>query len=314
MAHHTLKASPQTVRAGVFSAEFPPVLHIASGDTVSVQCVSGRAPVLPPPDSGLTIPPELTAIIEANAGLKSGHLLTGPIAIEGAEPGDTLEIRIESIEPGADWGYNMIAPLAGTLPEDFPDFHLMHIPVDQARRTCRMPWGTELPLQPFFGVMGVAPPPRFGVIASKEPRIHGGNMDNKELQAGSTLFLPVHVPGANFSVGDGHGIQGDGEVNLTALETALSGTFRFTVRKDMKLNNPRAETATHWITHGFDPDLDDAAKEALRDMIRLIAAKTGLTREDAYMLCSLKGDLHITQTVDGNKGVHCMMEKALIGG
>ena len=127
-------------------------------------------------------------------------------------------------------------------------------------------------------------------------------------------LLPVFAEGGLFSTGDGHGVQGDGEVNLTALETSLSGTFRFTVRKDMKLNNPRAETATHWITHGFDQDLDDAAKEALRDMIRLISAKTGLSAADAYMLCSLKGDLHVTQTVDGNKGIHCMMEKKLIGG
>ncbi|RVT98913.1 amidase [Rhodovarius crocodyli] len=312
MAHHTLKASPQTVRAGVFSAEFPPVLHIASGDTVAVQCVSGRAAVLPPPDSGLTIPPELTAIIEANAGLKSGHLLTGPIAIDGAEPGDTLEIRIDSIEPGADWGYNMIAPLAGTLPEDFPDFHLMHIPVDQARRTCRMPWGTELPLAPFFGVMGVAPPPRFGVIASKEPRIHGGNMDNKELQAGSTLFLPVHVPGANFSVGDGHGIQGDGEVCVTALEMCLDGRFAFILHKGQKLEVPRAETPTHYISMGMNEDLDQAMKQALREMIAFICARTNLSREQAYSFCSMAVDFHVTQTVNGEKGVHGMLKKGLL--
>jgi acetamidase/formamidase len=312
MAHHVLKASPQTVRAGVFSAEFPPVLTIASGDTVAVQCVSGRTPVLPPPDSGLTIPPELTAIIEANAGLKSGHLLTGPIAIEGAEPGDTLEIRIDSIEPGADWGYNMIAPLAGTLPEDFPDFHLMHIPVDQARRTCRMPWGTELPLQPFFGVMGVAPPPRFGVIASKEPRIHGGNMDNKELQAGSTLFLPVHVPGANFSVGDGHGIQGDGEVCVTALEMCLDGRFTFILHKGQKLEVPRAETPTHYISMGMNEDLDQAMKQALREMIAFICARTNLSREQAYGFCSMAVDFHVTQTVNGEKGVHGMLKKGLL--
>ena len=151
--------------------------------------------------------------------------------IAGAMPGDTLEIRIEKIVPGADWGYNMIRPLAGTLPEDFHETTLMHIPVDTGRGVCTLPWGTELDLAPFFGVMGVAPPPEFGTIASKEPRIHGGNLDNKEMTAGSTLFLPVWVPGANFSVGDGHGVQGDGEVCVTALEMCLTGTFTFILHK-----------------------------------------------------------------------------------
>ena len=128
--------------------------------------------------------------------------------------------------------------------------------------------------------------------------MHGGNMDNKELTAGSTLFLPVWVPGANFSVGDGHGVQGDGEVNLTALETCLTGTFRFTVRKDMKLNNPRGETPTHWITHGFDPDLDDAAKEALRDMIRLIRGKTGRVLGDFVALATVVKGLVLTYGTD----------------
>ena len=177
-----------------------------------------------------------------------------------------------------------------------------------------MPWGTEIPLKPFFGIMGVAPPPEWGQCSSIEPRAFGGNIDNKHFNVGTKVYLPVFADGALFSTGDGHGVQGDGEVNLTALETSLSGTFRFTVRKDMKIAMPRAETETHWITHGFDSDLDDAAKEALRDMIRLITAKTGIKPEDAYMLCSLAGDLHVTQTVDGNKGIHCMMRKELIGG
>ncbi len=312
MAHHSLRAAPETVRAGVFSAEFPAVLHIASGDTVQVQCVSGRAPVLPPPGSGMAVPPELTAIIAANPVMRSGHILTGPIAIAGAEPGDTLEVRINAIEPGADWGYNMITPLAGTLPEDFHDFHLMHIPVDRARRSCRMPWGTELPLAPFFGVMGVAPPPAFGMITSKEPRIHGGNLDNKELQAGSTLFLPVHVPGANFSVGDGHGVQGDGEVCVTALEMCLDGNLTFILHKGEKLAMPRAETPTHYISMGMNEDLDQAMKQALREMIGFITSRSNLSREQAYGFCSMAVDFHVTQSVNGEKGVHGMLKKGLL--
>ena len=231
MAQHQLRASPQTVRIGVFDATFPPVMTINSGDTVVVQCVSGRDEVMPPESAGFTVPPELSAIIAANPAIRAGHIVTGPIAIAGAEPGDMLEIRIEKIEPGADWGYNVIRPLAGTLPEDFHEMVLSHIPVDRERRVCSLPWGTELELAPFFGVMGVAPPPAFGTIASKEPRIHGGNMDNKELGAGSVLYLPVWVPGANFSVGDGHGVQGDGEVCVTALEMCLTGTFTFVLHK-----------------------------------------------------------------------------------
>ena len=242
------------------------------------------------------------------------HILTGPVYVEGAERGDALAVEVLDIKFRTNWGWNVQRPLAGTLPEDFPFFRLTHIPIDSNRGVCTMPWGLEIELKPFFGIMGTAPPPEWGQCSSIEPRAFGGNIDNKHFQVGTTVYLPVFAEGGLFSTGDGHGVQGDGEVNLTAFETSLSGTFRFTVRKDMKLNNPRAETATHWITHGFDHDLDDAAKEALRDMIRLICAKTHLSAADAYMLCSLQADLHVTQTVDGHKGIHCMIAKKVIGG
>jgi acetamidase/formamidase len=277
-----------------------------------VQCVSGRESVMPPADAPFTIPPELSAILAANPGVQAGHIVTGPIAIAGAMPGDTLEIRIEKIVPGADWGYNLIRPLAGTLPEDFHETTLMHIPVDTSRGVCSLPWGTELNLAPFFGVMGVAPPPEFGTIASKEPRIHGGNLDNKEMTAGSTLFLPVWVPGANFSVGDGHGVQGDGEVCVTALEMCLTGTFSFILHKGMALKMPRAETPTHFISMGLNEDLDQAMKQALREMIAFICSRTNLSREQAYSFCSLAVDFHVTQTVNGEKGVHGLLKKGLL--
>ncbi len=312
MAFHTLRAAPDTVRLGVFDAAFPAVYHVESGDTVEVQCVSGRDEVLPAADTGLESPPELLAILAANPESKAGHIVTGPIAVAGAMPGDTLEIRIDKIEPGANWGYNLIRPLAGTLPEDFHEFTLMHIPVDRDRRTCSLPWGTELELAPFFGVMGVAPPPAFGRIASKEPRIHGGNLDNKELTAGSTLFLPVWVPGANFSVGDGHGVQGDGEVCVTALEMCLTGTFTFVLHKNTGQVQPRAETPTHYITMGMNEDLDQAMKQALREMIAFICQRSNLSREQAYSFCSLAVDFHVTQTVNGEKGVHGMLKKGLL--
>jgi acetamidase/formamidase len=315
MTQHSLSATPHTVRMGQFDATFPPVLTIRSGDTVAVECVSGRPAVLPPAGSPLIVPDALTAILAANPNPPPGHIVTGPIAIEGAEPGDTLEIRIDAIEPGANWGYNLIRPLAGTLPEDFHETVLMHIPVDRERLTCTLPWGTELALAPFFGVMGVAPPPAMGTLASKEPRLHGGNLDNKELRAGSTLFLPVWVPGACFSVGDGHGVQGDGEVCVTALEMCLNGTFTFVLHKKAAagpLLYPRAETPTHFISMGMHEDMDQAMKTALREMIAFICTRTNLSREQAYQFCSLAVDFHVTQSVNGEKGVHGMLRKGVL--
>jgi acetamidase/formamidase len=160
--------------------------------------------------------------------------------------------------------------------------------------------------------MGCAPPPAWGMISSIQPRAHGGNMDNKELIAGTTLYLPIFVDGAQFSAGDGHGCQGDGEVCVTAIETALSGTFKLTVRDDMSLDLPRAENKDAFITMAFDEDLDDAAKEALRQMIALIVARTNLNRAQAYALCSLAADLRVTQIVNGNKGIHVILPKSAL--
>jgi acetamidase/formamidase len=317
MTRHHLAPTPETVRVGMFSAAFPPVLTIASGDTVVIECVSGRQEVLPPPELGLTVPPALRRIIDARLPSLGGHILTGPVAVIGATPGDMLEVRIEQIELGADWGYNVIRPLAGTLPEDFHATVLTHLPVDRQRNVCRLPWGVELALAPFFGVMGVAPPAEFGVISSKEPRIHAGNLDNKELTAGSTLFLPIWVAGGLFSAGDGHGVQGDGEVCVTALEMCLTGTFTLILHKGGGMRSPllvqpRAETPTHFITMGLNEDLDQAMKQALREMIAFICARTNLSREQAYMACSLAVDFHVTQTVNGEKGIHGMLRKGVL--
>ena len=312
MATHRIDASPETIRWGIFDAAFPPVLTVNSGDTVVLECLSGTPDMLPTADRGFTIPPALRAIHKANPPRMAGHILTGPVAIAGAEPGDTLEVRIDKIDLGADWGYCGFRPLAGTLPEDFPERWVSHIAVNQAARTCALPWGPELALSPFFGVMGVAPPPNYGAISTKEPREHGGNLDNKELGAGSTLFLPVWVAGANFSAGDGHGVQGDGEVCINALETCLTGTFTFVLHKGERLRYPRGETATHFISMGMNEDLDLAMKQALREMIAFICARTNLSREQAYATCSLAVDFRVTQTVNGEKGVHGMLRKGLL--
>jgi acetamidase/formamidase len=307
MAEHLLKSNPETVHWGYFDASLKPVLTIASGDRVTVETVSGAPEVMP--KRGFKLPPELEEIHRTVPRKLPGHLLTGPIAVEGAQPGHVLEIAIEDIKLRQDWGYNAIRPLAGALPDDFTEVRIVHIPCDLEKGVGRLSWGAEVPLRPFFGVMGVAPPPAWGMISSLPPRKHGGNMDNKELVAGSRVFLPVHVPGGLLSVGDGHGAQGDGEVCVTAIETALTGKFQITLRKDMTLEWPRAETDTHVITMAFYPDLDVAARSALRQMIALLGERRGLSREDAYMLCSLAADLRITQFVNGNNGVHVMLEQ-----
>ena len=200
----------------------------------------------------------------------------------------------------------------GTLPEEFDAPHIIHPSIDRARGVCRLPWGKELTLDPFFGVVATAPPPHWGRCSSMQPRKFGGNMDNKELRAGTTLYLPVFNDGALFYAGDGHGVQGDGEVCVTALETSLAGTFRLTVRKDLGYTQPFAEGPTHLISIGLDEDLDEAARQAVREMIAHVCRRTPLKDHEAYMLCSLAGDLHVTQTVDGVKGFHMMLAKSCL--
>ena len=311
MSAKTLSASPQTCHWGYFDSTLPPALTVTSGEEVVMRSVSGTPMNLPP--EGFHIPPELLDIHAAGLPAVPGHILTGPVAVEGAKPGDVLQVDILDVSVRQDWGYNYIGPLKGTLPQDFPDLHHTIIPLDVERGIAQMPWGLELPLAPFFGVMGVAPPPAWGRISTIEPRMHGGNIDNKELVAGTTLYLPVNVEGALFSCGDGHGAQGDGEVCVTAIETALEGRFRLTVLKDSALTYPQAETPTHYITMGMAPDLEVCVEMALRDMITLITQRAGISREQAYMLCSLAGDLCITQTVNREKGVHMMISKDLLG-
>jgi len=315
MATHRVPATPETVRWGTFDAATPPVPAINSGDRVVLECVSGSHDTLPPPGSEFAIPPALSAI-HAKVPRGPGHIITGPIAVAGAEPGDMLAVKVEAIEYGAAWGFCGFRPLGGTLPEDFTERFLTFIPVDRAAGTCRLPYGVELKLAPFFGVMGVAPRPSYGTISTVQPREHGGNLDNKELGVGATLYLPVWAPGALFSAGDGHGVQGDGEVCINALEMCLTGTFTLTLHKKTGeaplLTYPRAETATHFITMGMNEDLDMAMKRALREMIAFICGRTNLSREQAYQFCSLAVDFHVTQSVNGEKGVHGLLRKGLL--
>jgi acetamidase/formamidase len=309
MTAHRLDVSPDTVHWGFFDAKLSPLLTVDSGDTVTISTVSGSREQLPPEGSPFPLPKPL-ADIHARIEPRHGpHICTGPVAVRGAKAGQVLEVRIDTIDLHYGWGYNMFRPLAGALPDDFQERRIIHIPLDRERMTGRLPWGIDVPLKPFFGIMAVAPPPQWGPITTIPPRRNGGNMDNKELVAGTTLFLPVHVDGALFSVGDGHAAQGDGEVNVNAIETGLVGTFRLQVRDDMRLEWPMAETPTHVITMAFDPDLDTAVTIALRNMLDLIVQRTTLTREEAYSLCSIVADLRVTQVVNQAKGIHIMLDR-----
>jgi acetamidase/formamidase len=306
--NHRLDPNVGTVHWGYFDAQLPARLEVESGDTVVVNTVSGW-PDVAPDEPYAPAHREIVARLKPQPG---PHILTGPIAVRGAVPGDALEVRVKAIELTADWGWNVIRPLRGTLPEDFPNAEKRVIPIDREAMTARLPWGPTVPLRPFFGILATAPRPEYGRISSVEPREFGGNIDCKEFVPGTSLFLPVFVPGAKFSAGDGHAVQGDGEVCLTALETCLRGTFELVLHKGMTLAMPRAITPTHYIALGLNEDLDDAAKQALREMIAWLVAMKGWTRSEAYVFCSLACDLHVTQLVDGIKGIHAMVRRDAI--
>lgn len=313
MAHHLLPASPETCFWGFFSAATPPVSHVASGDEVTIEALPAGDLDDFPIDPARWMSehrPTLEALVQAKG--PGAHIMNGPIHVEGAEPGDVLQIDILESRPRQDWGFAKIIPLLGTLPDEFEAFQRWLIDLDLSAGEAVLPWGTRLPLDPFFGVLAVAPPTPWGTIDTAQPRAHGGNMDNKDLRPGSTVYLPVFQPGALFSAGDGHGLQGDGEVCVTALETALTGRFRLTVRKDLTAPLPYAETPEHLIAMGFDADLDDAAAIAVRRMIDLICERTPRTRAEAYLLASLACDFKVTQLVDGEKGIHGLLPKSAL--
>jgi acetamidase/formamidase len=316
---HRLELTPETVAWGWYDAAGKPVLTIASGDEIDVRTASTCSPtslVRAGLDS-TELDPEMQRIYAArrDSVIRSGpggHILTGPVFVEGADSGDVLEVRIKRVDLVMPYACNSFGGRGGFLPEDFPQGRTKIIRFDTVRMVGRFADNIEIPLRPFFGSMGVAPPPSMGRVNSAPPGIHAGNLDNKELVAGTTLFIPVHTRGALFEIGDGHAAQGNGEVDITALETSLRGRLQLIVRKDMKLGAwPRGETPTHWIAMGIDRDLNQATKIAVREAISLLQSLKGMSREDAYMLVSTGVDLSITQLVDGTVGVHAMIPKSL---
>ncbi len=311
---YSLAPTPKTIAWGYYDASTPPVLRVKSRDTVEVQTLITSSPKrlegagLPADQVEQPLRDIYDQVKDKGPG---GHILTGPIYVEDAQPGDVLEVRIVSVRLAIPYAYNGFGPGRGFLPEDYPYPKMKIIPLDEKRMVARFAPGIEIPLHPFFGSMGVAPPESSGRFSSNPPWIHAGNLDNKDLVAGTTLYIPVHAAGALFEVGDGHAGQGNGEVDITAMETSLIGTFQFVVRKDMHLRWPRAETPTSFITMGLHEDLNEATKLAVREMIDFLMTEKHLSRDDAYMLSSVAADLSITELVDGNKGVHMAIPKAI---
>lgn len=311
---HELKLTPGNVHWGYYDAHLKPVLKIASGDTVRVETmVAGgleRLNLAGVPDA--EIPDSLKQVEKSITDRGPGaHPLTGPIYVQRAEPGDTLEVHILGFEYLHPFGVTGFRPGSGTLPDEFPYARFKMIRFDPKAGVAQFSRGVRLKLAPFWGSIGVAPPLVIHRLSSGPPGSHAGNLDNKELVAGSTLYLPVHVPGALLSIGDGHALQGDGEVTITALETSLRGTVQIFVRKGKQIRWPRAETPTHFITMGLNPDLNEAARMATREMIDFLVSQKGMSRDEAYILCSLAADLQVTQLVDDTKGIHAMLAKSI---
>jgi acetamidase/formamidase len=312
---HRLEASPSTVAYGYYWSEAKPALRIASGDILDVDTLLTNSP------NGLQnagVPPEkiqksLRDVVAEVTGERrgpGGHILTGPVYVEGAEPGDTLEVKILAADLAIDYGYN---GCSGFVPANCDrSVKSKIIPLDKATMTGEFMPGIIIPLHPFFGSMGVAPAPELGRLSSNPPGRHAGNLDNKELVAGSTLYIPVFVKGALFEIGDGHAAQGDGEVDQTAIETSLRGRLQLTVRKDLKLTWPRAETPTDFIAMATDEDLKVATTLAIQEMVDFLAATKGLTKHQAYQLISIAGNVAITQLVDKPAvGVHVKIPKSI---
>jgi acetamidase/formamidase len=312
---HRLEATPATVAYGYYWSEARPALRIASGDIIDVDTLltnspTGLARAGVPDDK---IQSSLKAIVAEVTGDRrgpGGHILTGPVYVEGAEPGDALEVKVLSIDFAIDYGYN---GCSGFLPENCDRAAgIKIVALDKKTMTAEFEPGIVVPLKPFYGSMGVAPAPEAGRVSSNPPGRHAGNMDNKELTAGSTLYIPVFVPGALFEIGDGHAAQGDGEVDQTAIETSLRGRLQLTVRKGMKLTWPRAETATDYISMGADPDLTVATRIAIQEMVDFLAATRGLSKHRAYQVVSIAGNVAVTQLVDKpNVGVHVRLPKSI---
>lgn len=325
---HELRATPETVHWGYFSASRAPSLLVASGDIIRAEAVThhaGDAPELMM-DAGVQAIFDGVPVADRNPGV---HILTGPIHVEGAKPGDILEVRYLQMTPRLRYGSNLAAHW-GHLYRDFGKERVTIYRMDEACQTaeavfaydfpgkyevpgtittekecCRVPAlrGVRVPVRPHLGTAGVAPDAP-GRVSSIPPGAHGGNIDNWRIGAGSTMFYPVQVDGALFSIGDPHISQGDGEISGTAIEASLDVMFQLFIRRDFQFPSPLLRTADSWMTHGFDEDLGLAMRGASLQMLELLTEHYRLSRDDAYSLMSVATDFSVTQVVDGRQGIH----------
>ncbi|WP_414664175.1 acetamidase/formamidase family protein [Horticoccus sp. 23ND18S-11] len=335
---HHVPFTPETAIIGHFSPTKKPVLTVKSGATVRIDGGGGQRWREDNPNQWLK-ENNIATTIETNAALAEtikvlkesthrlppppntppgtvmsggGHLLVGPIAVEGAEPGDSLEVRILDVTPRIPYGTVGATPGRGALPDLVPRPWTRVVHIDLKRNVCIFDARTEVPLAPFMGVMGTCPPDSEGPMRkSGPPGTFGGNLDCKELIAGSTLYLPVYQKGALFYTGDSHAAQGDGEITINAVETANVCTLQFILHKGKKLSAPRAETPTHFLTFGLDPDLDAAMRMAMIQTVDFLKEYRKYDFFEAYALASIGIDFRVTQVVDGTLGIHAMIPKKL---
>jgi acetamidase/formamidase len=324
---HHVRLTPANSVIGNYPAQKAPILTIKSGDTVRIDGGGGNRwgeqdPMAWMQEQGITLTPDQRTAVEEiqrvlketerYAGIQNGHLIVGPIAIEGAMPGDSVEIRIHSVKPRLPYGGVGMRPGAGGIPDAVPKAYTKIVKLDLERNVGLFEPGIEVPLAPFQGVMGMLPPLTEGVNRrSGPPGLFGGNLDCKELVDGTTLFLPVFHPGGLFFTGDSHAAQGDGEVSINAIETANTSVLQFILHKGRTLQAPRAETPTHYIAFGLDKDLDNAMTMAIHETNALLGEVAGLDFYRAFALSSIGIDFRVTQVVDETKGIHSMIAKSL---
>ncbi|WP_375448149.1 acetamidase/formamidase family protein [uncultured Fibrella sp.] len=317
-----VRSLPENMVWGYFGADVTPVSRIKDGDIVEIQTVNPSGVSRTDPEAfyktnNLPIDDHAKEVIAIMKNVKPepsgirGHMLTGPIYIENAEPGDHIEIRILDLTLPADFGVNSVWPGGGGIPELVKQRETFVYRYDAKRRTGTFIDGVEIPLKPFMGVMALSPPAETGRVSSIPPAFFGGNLDIKHLTKHTTLHLPVSVPGGLFTTGDGHAAQGNGEVSGVAIETAVNLTAQFIVHKKSGLKMPRAETPTHFIAVGLDKDLNKAMKQALAEAVQFIQTELGFTVNQALSIASTGVDLEISQVVDQVLGVHAMIPKSI---
>jgi len=319
---HHLRATIDTVVLGYYSAKTKPVLTIKSGERVKIDTVSlSNIPDDPEAffkEAGISLEnPAVQDILALKAegkkrGLNMRGPLTGPIAVEGAEPGDVLEVRVLSLKFRADYGMNGARPGGtGPLGDITPRPWSKMYRIDPARNRAIFSPTIEMPLQPHLGQMGVAPPPEMGDLPSGPPTmVHGGNFDLREITVGSSLYLPVHVAGGIFTTGDPHALQGNGEVTGTTIECNIEGILQFIVRKDLKLKVPRIETPTHYVTIGIHDDLDGAMRVATLEAQEFLKEKEGMDFFASYSFISLGADFCITRALKPGQMIHVLIPKS----